>query len=88
LKDEHEEEVKIVSIYEIDKEDYCQPLIDYLEHEKLPSESKNKTKIQQGASSFLCTKGTLYQSSFLSLWLRCLDEEEQIQVIGRAYVGI
>ena len=56
MKDEHEEEVKIVSIYEIDKEDYCQPLIDYLDYEKLPSESKNKTKIQQGASSFLCTK--------------------------------
>jgi len=44
--DKSVEEVKTVSIYEIHKEDWSQPLIDYLEHGRLPSESRHKTEIQ------------------------------------------
>jgi len=39
------EEVKIASVYEIDNEDWHQPLIDYFEHGKLPSESRRKTEV-------------------------------------------
>jgi len=45
-KDGDEEEVKTVSIYEIDKDDWRQPLINYLEHEKFPSESGHKIEVQ------------------------------------------
>jgi len=45
-EDRDEEEVKTVSIYEIDKENWQQPLINYLEHEKPPNESRHKTKVQ------------------------------------------
>jgi len=58
--DGDEEEVKIVSVYEIDEDDWRQLLIDYLEHRKLPSELRHKTKVKQRASHFLYYKGTLY----------------------------
>ena len=58
--DEGVENIKIVSVYKIDEEDWRQPLIDYLEHRKLPSESRRKTEIEWRASHFLYYKGTLY----------------------------
>jgi len=58
--DEGVENIKIVSVYKIDEEDWSQPLIDYLEHRKLPSESRRKTEIEWRASHFLYYKGTLY----------------------------
>jgi len=70
------EEVKTVSVYEIDEDDWRQPLIDYWAHRKLPSESRCKTKVQRRASRFPYYKGTLYQCSFLGLWSQCLDNEE------------
>jgi len=60
LEDGDAKEVKTVSGYEIDEKDYRQLLIDYLEHGKLSSELKHKTKVQQRASRFLYYKGTLY----------------------------
>jgi len=44
--DEGVEEVKTVSLHEVNEDDWCQPLIDYLEHGCLPSESRHKTEIQ------------------------------------------
>ena len=82
------EEVKTVSVYEVDEEDWHQPLIDYLEHGRLPSELRHKTEIQRRASRFLYYKGTLYRCSFLGLWLRCLDNEEGKQVMEEAHAGV
>jgi len=45
-KDRCEEEVKIVFIYEMEKEELCHPLINYLEHRKLRSESRHKIEVQ------------------------------------------
>jgi len=39
------EEVKIVFVHEIDEEDWRQQLIDYLEHNKFPSELTHKTEV-------------------------------------------
>ena len=87
-KDSNEEEVKLVSVYEIDEEDQCQPLINYLEHRKLRSQSRHKTEAQWGPSRFLYYKGTLYRSSFLSLWLQCPDNEERKQVMEEAHASV
>jgi len=62
-----EEELKVVSACAVDKEDWRQPLIDYLKHGKLPSVVRHKTEIQRRASRFLYYKGTLYRCSFLNL---------------------
>jgi len=62
-----EEDVNMIYVLETDAEDWRQPIIEYLEHGKLPSDPRHKTKIQQRASSFLYYNGMLYRRSFLSL---------------------
>ena len=37
--DEMEEDVNIISIFEIDREDWRQPLIDYIENGKFPNDT-------------------------------------------------
>jgi len=85
--DDGEEEVKIFSACAVDKEYWCQPLINYMKYGKLPSDVRHKTKIQRRASHFLYYKGTLYRRFFLGLWLRCLEEEEK-QVMEEAHAGV
>ena len=60
LVEEFEEEVNVVSAQEVEEEDWRQPLIDYLPHEKLPNDPKHKAKIQRRAPHFLYFNGTLY----------------------------
>ena len=69
IDEEFEEDVNAISAQEVDGEDWCQPLVDYLQHRKLPSDLKRETKIQQRAPSFLYFNGTLYQRSFLGVKL-------------------
>ncbi|KAL6324447.1 hypothetical protein AAG906_013051 [Vitis piasezkii] len=40
-----QEEVNATLVFIIDSEDWRQPLIDYLEHGKLPNELRHRTKI-------------------------------------------
>ncbi|KAL0462269.1 UNVERIFIED_CONTAM: hypothetical protein Slati_0114500 [Sesamum latifolium] len=50
--------------FEIEEEDWWQPLIDYLKYEKLPSDPRRRTDIQRRATRFIYYKGTLYRRSF------------------------
>jgi len=50
--DDSEEEVNMICVLETDAEDWYQPIIEYLEHEKLPSNPRHKIKIQWRALSF------------------------------------
>jgi len=75
-KEESAQEISAVSVYEVKKEDWHQPLIDYLSHEKLPNDISHKMEIQRRAPRFLYYNNTLYRRSFLGLWMRCLGEEE------------
>jgi len=46
LNDEDsEEDVNMICVLEIDAEDWRQPIIEYLEHERLPSDPRHKTEI-------------------------------------------
>ena len=56
-----QEEVNATSVFTIDSEDWRQLLIDYLEHEKLPNELRQQTKIRCRASCFIYYKETLYR---------------------------
>jgi len=87
-ENEFVQEVSIVSIYEVEKEDWRKPLIDYLKHRKLPGDVRLKTEIQRKASCFLYYNETLYRRSFLGLWLSCLGEDEAQQVIEEAHSGV
>ena len=59
-EEESMQEINAVSVYEIQKEDWRQPLIDYLSHGKLPNDVRYKTKIQRRAPRFLYYNDTLY----------------------------
>jgi len=71
-KEESAQEINPVSVYEVQKEDWRQLLIDYLSHKKLPNDVRHKTEIQRRAPRFLYYNDTLYRHSFHGLWMRCL----------------
>ncbi|CAM8996545.1 unnamed protein product [Rhodiola kirilowii] len=66
----------------------CQPIIDFLDHQKLPADPRHKIEIRRRAPRFIHYKGTLYRRSFLGQWLRCLSEEEAVEVMQEAHAGI
>ena len=87
-EEDSEEGANAICALEIHEEDWRQPIIEYLEHGKLPSNPRHKTEIRRRASRFLYYNGTLYRRSFLGLWLRCLDLEEAKQAMEEAHSGV
>nr|XP_009757669.1 PREDICTED: uncharacterized protein LOC104210465 [Nicotiana sylvestris] len=75
------------SVRVIEEEDWMQPLIEYLEHGKLPKDPRQKTDIKRRAPRFIFYKGTLFRHSFEGLFLRCLDKEEARQAMEEAHSG-
>jgi len=85
LIEELDEEIDAVSAQEVEEEDCRQPLIDYLQHRKLPNDLKHKIEIFRRALHFLYFNGMLYQHSIIGRWLRCLDKEEARQTMEEAH---
>ncbi|CAM8890588.1 unnamed protein product [Rhodiola kirilowii] len=86
--EENMESSNVVYAYEIEREDWRQPIIDFLDHQKLPIDPRHKVEIRRRAPRFIHYKGTLYRRSFLGQWLRCLNEEEAVEVMQEAHAGI
>ncbi|CAM8988114.1 unnamed protein product [Rhodiola kirilowii] len=86
--EENMESSNVVYAYEIEREDWRQPIIDFLDHQKLPTDPRHKVEIRRRAQRFIHYKGTLYRRSFLGQWLRCLNEEEAVEVMQEAHAGI
>nr|XP_004253471.1 uncharacterized protein LOC101253576 [Solanum lycopersicum] len=78
----------IVAIVEAAKEDWRQPIIDYLCYGILPENPRRRTNIRRRAPRFLYYKDTSYRRSFEGMLLRCLGEEEAIQALQEAYLGV
>uniref|UniRef100_A0A803L4J8 RNase H type-1 domain-containing protein n=1 Tax=Chenopodium quinoa TaxID=63459 RepID=A0A803L4J8_CHEQI len=53
VEDDEVEEVDMITVCQIDKEDWRQPIIDYLEHQKLPNDPRHRTEIRRRASRFI-----------------------------------
>ena len=87
-EDEIEEEVNAISVFEIEREDWRQPIIDYIEHGKLPNDPRHRTKIRRRTPRFVYYKNTLYRRSFDGLLLRCLDDKETAKAFEEAHSGI
>ncbi|KAB5519779.1 hypothetical protein DKX38_024098 [Salix brachista] len=85
---EEKEQVGVVSVYEIEREDWRQPLIDYLRHGKLPNDLHHKTEVRRRASRFIYFQGTLYRRSFEGIFLRYLREEEATKALEETHSGI
>ena len=79
--EEYESKTNAISISIVEDEDWHQPLIDYLEHGKLPEDPHHKTEVRQKAPYFIHYKGTLYRRSFDDLFLLCLGKEEGDQAL-------
>lgn len=60
---EENNSVKVVEDEE--REDWRQPIIDFLQHQKLPDNPRRKIEIKKRASRFIFYKGTLYRRSFM-----------------------
>ncbi|KAH6836354.1 hypothetical protein C2S53_011214 [Perilla frutescens var. hirtella] len=84
-EDDEEEDSYAVEVFEISKEDWRQPFVDYLKYDKLPSEPHRRVDIQHRANRFIYFKGTLYRRSFDGVFLRCLGDEKVTQVIEEAH---
>ncbi|KAG5565306.1 hypothetical protein RHGRI_001263 [Rhododendron griersonianum] len=63
-EDNGEREVNVVSVLEIETEDWRQPFIDYLQHGKLPDDPHRRTDVKRRAPRFNYYKDTLYHRSF------------------------
>ena len=80
-------EANVVLVLEIDEEDWHQPLIDYLQHGKLPSDPRHKTEVKHRAPRFIYFKGTHYKHFFDEVFLHCLDNEETSRALHEAHFG-
>ncbi|KAH6776184.1 hypothetical protein C2S52_013745 [Perilla frutescens var. hirtella] len=80
--------IPIFKIFEIDKEDWPQPFVDYLKYDKLPSDPRRRVDIRRRANRFIYFKGTLYMRSFDGVFLRCLGDKEAVKAMEETHSGI
>nr|XP_027071991.1 uncharacterized protein LOC113696809 [Coffea arabica] len=86
--DGEEENTYHIFVHEIEKEDWRHLIVDYLSHGKLPEDPKKRVDIRRRAPRFIYYKGTLYRRTFDGVFLRCLGEDEAMQVMEEAHSGI
>ncbi|XP_070030087.1 uncharacterized protein [Nicotiana sylvestris] len=83
-----ENELKhLVTVSEVEKEEWRQPIIDYLCYGILPENSRRKIEIRHRSPRFLYYKDTLYRRSFEGVLLQCLGENEALQALQEAHLG-
>ncbi|XP_075099552.1 uncharacterized protein LOC142176318 [Nicotiana tabacum] len=81
-----ENELKhLVTVSEVEREEWRQPIIDYLCYGIIPENSQRRTEIYRRAPRFLYNKDTLYKRSFEGVILRCLGEDEALQALQEAH---
>ncbi|KAL0310138.1 UNVERIFIED_CONTAM: hypothetical protein Sangu_2457200 [Sesamum angustifolium] len=56
-----EQENHITEVFEVEEEDWRQPLVDYLKYEKLPNDLRRRTDTRRRATRFIFYKGMLYR---------------------------
>lgn len=88
LPETQQEDTNAISVFAIETEDWRRPIIDYLQHGKLPEDPRHRTEIRRRAPRFIYYKETLYRRSFDGVFLRCLGEEEATQALEEAHSGI
>ncbi|XP_070020131.1 uncharacterized protein [Nicotiana sylvestris] len=83
-----ENELKhLVIVSEVEKEEWRQPIIDYLCYGILPENPRRRTEIRRRTLRFLYYKDTLYKRSFEGVLLRCLREDEALHALQEAHSG-
>ena len=72
VKEEKEEQANIISAHLIEKEDWRQVIIEYLQHGRLLNDKCHKTEVRRRAARFIYYKDTFFRRSFDGLFLRYL----------------
>ncbi|KAL0349639.1 UNVERIFIED_CONTAM: Transposon Tf2-12 polyprotein [Sesamum radiatum] len=80
-----EEENHVTKVFEVEEEDWRQPLVDYLKYGKLPNDLRRRTDTYRRATRFIYYKGAFYRRSFDGLFLRCLSDNEKVQTMEEAH---
>ncbi|KAL0349788.1 UNVERIFIED_CONTAM: hypothetical protein Sradi_4128000 [Sesamum radiatum] len=83
-----EEENHATKFFEVEQEDWRQPLVDYLKYGKLSNDLRRRTDTHQLATRFIYYKSTLYRRSFDGIFLHCLSHNEKVQAMEEAHSGV
>ncbi|KAL0352303.1 UNVERIFIED_CONTAM: hypothetical protein Scaly_1619000 [Sesamum calycinum] len=84
----YEEENHVMEVFEVEEEDWRQPLVDCLKYEKLPNDLRRRIDTRRQATRFTYYKGTLYRRSFDGIFLRCLSDNEKVQAMEETHSGV
>ncbi|XP_075654836.1 uncharacterized protein LOC142625006 [Castanea sativa] len=87
-EEKEEKQANVISVCLVEKEDWRQTIIEYLQHGRLPDDVRHKTEVRRRAARFIYYKETLFRRSFDGLFLRCLGEEQAKQASEEAHSGI
>ena len=87
-EEEEEKQANIISVCLVEKEDWRQVIIEYLQHGRLLDDKRHKTEVRRRAARFIYYMDTLFCRSFDGLFLRCLGEEEAKQALEEAHSRI
>ncbi|KAL0313482.1 UNVERIFIED_CONTAM: hypothetical protein Sradi_5747500 [Sesamum radiatum] len=74
-----EEKNHVMEVFEVEEEDWRQPLVDYFKYRKLPNDPRERTDTRRRAARFIYYKGTLYRRSFEGIFLCCINDDEKDQ---------
>ncbi|KAM2605568.1 hypothetical protein TB2_034360 [Malus domestica] len=58
------DDTNVILVLPVDTKEWRQPLINYLEHGKLPDDLRHRSEIRRRVPRFLYYKETLYRRSF------------------------
>ncbi|XP_074300241.1 uncharacterized protein LOC141631474 [Silene latifolia] len=86
--EENVDATNMICVYTADEDDWRQPIIYLLDHQKLPDDPRHKLEICRRAPKFIHYKGTLYRRSFSGQWLRCLSKDEGAEAMHEVHSGI
>ena len=64
------------SVRIVEEEDWRKPLIEYIEHGRLPEDPRVRADIKRRAPQFIFHDKMLFRRSYEGLFLRCLDKKE------------
>ncbi|KAI0488209.1 hypothetical protein KFK09_028036 [Dendrobium nobile] len=73
-----------IPIESMKKQNWRQPIIEYLQEGKLPHERSLTHQIKKRALSYALVNNTLYRRSFDQMWLRCLDKCEALKMLTKS----
>ncbi|XP_049362259.1 uncharacterized protein LOC125826948 [Solanum verrucosum] len=76
-----------ISVRVVEEENWRKPLVEYLEHGRLPEDPRVRADIKRRAPRFIFHDGILFRRSYEGLFLRCLDKEEAQQTMDEAHSG-